>query len=110
MKTGNQLSIIILVAGLLVSGIVYGDDPVKGSGTDSTTGSGTGMGWQEQTRRTSVFYSDGLNLSTGVGINVTGLNWTFGVSSSFSNIECCQPTTMKQSWCNFNADDPRCPD
>ena len=111
MKTKKQLTIIILITGLCVTGIVYGDDPVKGAPKDAATStSGTGLGWQEQTKRTNVLVSNGLNLSTGISVNMTGLNWNIGVSSNLTIIECCQATTIKESWCNFNADDERCKD
>lgn len=109
MKTNKQLTIIILITGLLVTGIVYGEDPVKGSVSDTTT-SGNTMGWQEQTKRVTVFTTDGLKLSTGLSANTSGVGFTFGVSSSFTLIECCRMTTLKQSWCNYSADDERCAD
>lgn len=111
MKTTKQLTIIILITGLLVTGIVYGEDPIQGAGTDTNSaGMVGGLGWQEQTKRTYVFISDGLKLSTGLGANTTGFSWTIGITSNFAIIECCRSTTLRQSWCNFNADDPRCAD
>ena len=111
MKAKKQLTIIILITSLLVTGIVYGEDPVSGAGMDTTfIGYGEGMGWQEQTKRVAVVYSDGLRVSTGVNATMNGLSWSFNVSSNFTMIECCQPTTLKQSWCNYNADDERCKD
>ena len=107
MKIKKQITLVILMTGLLVTGIVYADDPLKTSGGDST-GSGTGMGWQEQTQRTTIFISDGLRITTGPGIGTAGLTWSIGVSSNFNFIECCRPATLKQSWCNYNADDERC--
>lgn len=102
---------MILISCFLVSGIVYGDDPVKGPGVDETTSGSTGsLNWQEMTMRTNVLVSNGLNVSTGISVNTTGLNWNFNVSSNFTVIECCKPTTIKASWCNFNADDERCKD
>jgi hypothetical protein len=110
MKTKNQLAMAIMVTGLLVSGIVYGDDPVKGRGTDSTaTASGTGMGWQEQTKRTQTLINDGIRISTGPSVGTSGAGWSINISSNYTVIECCKPTTLKQSWCDFNADDARCP-
>ncbi len=110
MKTKWKLTFAILLTGLMVTGIVYGDDPYCGFGSDSfTTGSG-GFGWKEQTIRTKVFVSDGLNLSTGVSANQTGFNWNINVSSHFDIIECCRAARLKQSWCNYNADDPGCDD
>jgi len=111
MKTKKQLTIIILITSLLVTGIVYGEDPVQGAGTDTnSTGTVGGLGWQEQTKRTTVFFSDGLRLNTGPSVTTNGFSWIIGISSNFTLIECCQATTLKQSWCNFNADDPRCAD
>jgi hypothetical protein len=111
MKTNKQLTIIILITGLLVTGIVYGDDPLKGNGSGTTNEStGIGLGWQEQTKRTSVLITDGLRITTGPSVGTSGLGWSIGISSNFNIIECCKPTTLRQSWCNFNADDPRCPD
>ncbi|TSA38889.1 MAG: hypothetical protein D4R64_01170 [Porphyromonadaceae bacterium] len=111
MKTKKQLTIIILITCLLVTGIVYGEDPVNGAGMDTTfIGYGEGLGWQEQTKRTYVFISDGLRLNTGPSVNTNGFSWVIGISSNFSLIECCRMTTLKQSWCNFNEDDPRCAD
>jgi hypothetical protein len=111
MTTKKQLAIIILITGLLVTGIVFGKNPVNGSGTDSTTTVAfAGMGWQEQTKRVTVFISDGLRVNTGPSLNTNGFGWSIGISSNFSLIECCRMTTLKQSWCNFNADDPRCAD
>ncbi|MFA5814325.1 MAG: hypothetical protein WC865_01715 [Bacteroidales bacterium] len=107
MKTKKQLTIIILITCLLVTGIVYGEDPVNGAGSNATA---SGMGWQEQTKRTYVFISDGLRLNTGPSVNTNGFSWVIGISSNFSLIECCRMTTLRQSWCNFNADDPRCAD
>lgn len=109
MKTKKQLSIVILVTGLLVTGIVYGEDPVKGSGTPSTSGTSQGLGWQEQTRRVTVLYNDGIRINTGPSVGTSGLGWTLSFSSNFTQIECCQRATLKQSWCNFDADDERCP-
>ncbi|MFA6482876.1 MAG: hypothetical protein WCW62_09880, partial [Bacteroidales bacterium] len=105
----KQLSMIILVTGLMVSGIVYGDDPVNGSGTDSG-GSDSGMGWQEQTRRTSMLWTDGMRISTGPSVGTSGLGWSLNISANYCFIDCCQPTTSKQSWCNYSADDARCDD
>lgn len=111
MKTTKQLTIIILITSLLVTGIVYGENPVQGSGTDTNpAGMVGGLGWQEQTKRTLVFISDGLRLNSGPSLNTTGFSWMIGISSNFTIIECCKWTTLKQSWCNFNADDPRCAD
>lgn len=108
MKTKNQLTIIILITGLLVSGIVYGDDPMRGGASNPTCGPGVGLGWQEKTQRTSMLVSDGIRVSTGPSVGTSGFGWTFSFSSNFTTIECCQPTNLIQSWCNFNADDPRC--
>jgi hypothetical protein len=102
---------MFLITCTLVTGIVYGDDPIKGSGTDSvSSGSGTNMGWQEYAGRQYVLYNDGLRLSTGVSASMTGVSWNINISSNFDRMECCQPISLKQSWCNFNADDPRCLD
>jgi len=108
MKTKKQLTIIILITGLLVSGIVYGDDPVRGGGSDPTAGFGSGMGWQEKTQRTPMLVNDGIRISTGPSVGTSGFGWTLSFSSNFITIECCQPATLQQSWCNFNADDERC--
>jgi len=110
MKTKNQLVLGLLVTGLLVTGIVYGDDPVKGTKTDADTTAKTGLGWQEKTKSTPTLVCNGLNLSTGVSVNQNGINWTVGVNSTFEWVDCCKPATLIQSWCNFNADDPKCPD
>jgi hypothetical protein len=109
MKTKKQMTIIVLLTGLLAAGIVYADDPVKGKGNDSTT-SGNGMGWQEQTQRTSMMINDGIRISAGPTVGTSGFGLSLSFSSNFSVIECCQPATLKQSWCNYNADDPRCKD
>jgi hypothetical protein len=109
MKTKKLVASMLLITCLLITGIVYGEDPVKGAGNDSTT-SGTGMGWQEHTGRQWVIINDGLRFSTGVGVGMTGVNWSVNISSNVNTIECCQWTTLKQSWCNYNADDPRCLD
>ena len=97
---------IILITLLMVTGIVYGGGPSDIQGVAAPAG----LGWQEQTRRVSVFVCDGLRLTTGPVLNTTGFTLTFGISSNFSVIECCRLTTLRQSWCNFNADDPRCAD
>jgi len=109
MKKSKHLAMIILVTALMVTGIVYGEDPVKGAGSDTTT-SGSGMGWQQQTKRVLVIISNGLNISTGLNANTSGFGWTVSASSCFNLIECCKMTTLKQSWCNYSADDERCPD
>ena len=72
MKTKHQLTIMILVGGLMVTGIVYGDDPLKGAANDTTNGKN--MGWQEKTSRQPVYISDGFRLSAGVGFGLTGPN------------------------------------
>ena len=105
MNTKKQLTMIILITGMMVTGIVYGEDPVKGS--DTTT---TGMGWQESTKRTLSLMTDGLKISAGIGINPTGPTLNVGISSNVTLVECCKATTIKESWCNYNADDERCPD
>ena len=110
MKTKSQLTIFILITGLLVSGIVYGDDPVKGSGNGITTTTGSGMGWQEQTQRTNTLVYDGVRITTGPSIGTTGLTWNLSFSTNLVIVECCKPATLKQSWCDYNADDARCPD
>jgi len=108
MKTNNQLAIITLITCLLVTGIVYADDPTKGEGTDSTVG--TGMGWQEKTERTKTLVTSGLDVNTGIEVDGMGVHWTFNIGSTFEFVDCCKPSRLKQSWCNYNADDPRCPD
>ncbi|MCX6226880.1 MAG: hypothetical protein NTV01_19385 [Bacteroidia bacterium] len=112
MKTKNQITIIILITGLLVTGIVYGDDPVKDGAKDTTSStSGTGLGWQELAIRTHVLVSTGLNLSTDLGVSTkNGFIWNLGFSTNLSIIDCCKPTTIKAAWCNFDADDVRCED
>jgi hypothetical protein len=110
MKTKKQLTIIILITCLLVSGIVYGEAPVKGSGNEAYTGSVGGLGWQERTIRTSVFVSDGVKVTVGFTITITGPGLTINLGSNFDIIECCKATSVKESWCNFNADDTRCED
>jgi hypothetical protein len=110
MKAKNQLTMLILVACLMVTGIVYGDNPLLGTSAASiSSGSGTNMGWQEHTSRQTLFYSDGLNVSTGGGVDASGFSWNINFSTNITRIECCQPATLIQSWCNYNADDPGCP-
>ena len=106
MKTKIQLTILILVCGLMATAIVYGDDPIKGASIDSSTGKN--MGWQEKTSRQTVYISDGLRLGAGVGVGLTGPNLNINISSNISKIECCQPATLPQFWCNYNADDEKC--
>jgi hypothetical protein len=107
MKTKKQLSLIVLVTCLLVTGIVYGEDPLAETKIKAV---GNGLGWQEQTRRVTVFITDGLRITTGPNATTGGFGWSIGISSNFSFIECCRWTTLKQSWCNLNADDSRCRD
>lgn len=106
MKTRIQVTIFALISAMMVTGIVYGYDPLTGPGAGSTEG--TGLGWQEQTSRQPVYITDGFRLNTGVGVGLTGPNVNISISSTITRIECCMPTTLKQSWCNFNADDERC--
>ncbi len=106
MKAKHHLTILIMMGGIMVTGIVYGDDPIKGAGTDTTTGKN--MGWQEKTCRQTVYISDGMRLGAGVGVGLTGPNLNINISSNISKIECCMPATMPQFWCNYNADDERC--
>lgn len=109
MNTKKQLTSIILITCLLVSGIVYADETVKsGTASNTTSGNHDGMNWQEQTMRTSVLITDGVRITTGPSIGTTGLLWSIGFSSNITVIECCRPCSIKQSWCNFNADDERC--
>lgn len=111
MKAKNQLTIMILVAGLLVTGIVYGDDPVKGAGSDATTtGSGTNLGWQEKTARTPTLVTDGLKITSGPTVGTNGVSWSIILCTTLTVVDCCKPVSSKESWCNFNADDQRCPD
>ncbi len=111
MKTKKQLTVIILVTCLLVTGIVYGKDPLTGAGKDTASVRyAEGMGWQEQTKRTWVVITDGVRISTGPSACSSGLGWSIRISSNISWIECCHSTTQKESWCNFNADDPKCPE
>ncbi len=110
MKTKNQFSIIIVITCLLTTGIVCGEDPVRGSGTDSTTSGSGNMGWQESCMRTPILNTSGLNLSTGVSANQTGFSWNFSISSNLSMIDCCRMSKIKEAWCDYNADDQRCKD
>ena len=111
MNSNKQLTIILLINCLLVTGIVHGEDPVKSSATETTTSSNpTGLGWQEMTIRTPVLVSDGIRISTGPSIGTSGLGFSLNFSSNFNIVECCQATDIKASWCNFNADDERCKD
>lgn len=97
---------IILITTFMVTGILYGNAGTSDTGPDIPAG----LGWQEQTRRVTVFVTDGLKLTAGPSLNTSGLSWSFGISSNFSVIECCRLTTLKQSWCNYNSDDERCQD
>lgn len=106
MQTKKQLTIIMLITCLMVTSILYGEIRVSGSGADAQAG----LGWQEQTRRVSVFITDGLKITTGPSLNTTGFGWSVGISSNVMVIECCRWTTLKQSWCNYNADNERCKD
>jgi hypothetical protein len=106
MKTKHQLTILVLIGGLMVTSIVYGDDPIKGTANDST--SGKNMGWQEKTSRQTIYISDGLRLGAGVGVGLTGPNLNVNLGTNLFKIECCQPATLPQFWCNYNADDERC--
>jgi hypothetical protein len=107
MKTKKQLSLIILITCLMITGIVYGEDPLTETKIRPVS---YGLGWQEQTRRVTVFITDGLRITTGPSANTSGIGWSIGISSNFTFIECCRVTTLKQSWCNYNADDSRCRD
>jgi hypothetical protein len=111
MNTKKQVSILILITGLMVSGIVYGDDPVKdkGTGTNSTN-SGSNLGWQEKAQRGPKLVCDGIRITAGPGVGTSGITFSIGFSSNFTIVECCQPATLVQSWCNYGADDARCPD
>jgi len=111
MKTKKQLSIIILITCLMVTGIVYGEDPVKGATADATTSvSGKGLGWQEMAIRTPTLVSDGIKISAGPSVGTSGLGFSLSFSSNFNIVDCCKPCGKKESWCNFNADDERCAD
>ena len=101
--------VFLLATGLVASGIVYGEDPLKTSSGTSTTSTG-GMGWQEKTQRTPVMVTDGIRISTGPTMGPSGMGWSISFSTTVTVIECCKPTTLVQSWCNYSADDERCPD
>jgi hypothetical protein len=109
MKIKSLISLFVLVNGMLIGTMVYGDDPLKTTGTDAVgSGPSDGMGWQEQTRRTPVLVSDGIRITTGPAVGTSGFSWSVGFSSNFNIVDCCKPCSDKHSWCNFNADDPRC--
>jgi hypothetical protein len=110
MNLKKQFSVIIMVTGLLVTGIVYGDDPVKGANTNSSSGSGSGLGWVEKAMRWPTFISDGIRVSIGPSVGTSGLGFSLSFSSNFNWVDCCKISTNIASWCNFNADDARCPD
>jgi hypothetical protein len=107
MKLRKKIILAITAAGLMTAGIVYGDDPVKGDGSDSTTGS-TGLGWQEGTQRTLTIHTDGLNINSGVSVGKKGFSVDFGLSTNVVRIYCCKAYNDIHSWCNFDADDERC--
>ncbi len=109
MKIKTLIQLFVFINGLLISALVYGDDPVKTGVNDSTaSGSGESLGWQEQTRRTQVLVTDGIRITAGPSVGSNGLVWSIGFSSNFSIIDCCRPCADRHSWCNFNADEERC--
>lgn len=110
MKSRKNVFAGVMAVCLMLTGFVYADDPTNGPGSLAYSSVGGGLGWQEGTSRQRVFYSDGIRVSTGPTVGITGVTFGFNFSSIFTFIECCRPTTLKQSWCNFNADDPRCAD
>jgi hypothetical protein len=110
MKRRKNVFASVLALCLMLTGFVYADNPTNEPGALSYSSSVGGLGWQEGTSRQRVFYSDGIRVTTGPTVGITGISLAFNFSSVFTFIECCRPTTLKQSWCNFSADDPRCAD
>ena len=108
MNINKQVFMVILATGLMVTGIVYADDPLKNQDSVTTSGFSTGLGWQEGAMRRSVLVSDGFRVSAGPGFSTSGLNVSLSFSSNYDIVDCCKPSTIKESWCNFNADDERC--
>jgi len=108
MNINKQVFWVILATGLMVTGIVYADDPLKTQSSVTTSGSSTGLGWQEGAMRRQVLVSDGLRISAGPGFSTSGFTVSLSFSSNYDIVDCCKPATVKESWCNFNADDERC--
>jgi hypothetical protein len=92
MKIKSIIKIFAMINGLLIGGMVYGDDPMKSPATTSTSAvSSEGMGWQEQTQRTATLISDGIRITTGPAVGTNGLSWSIGLSSNYNIIDCCKP-------------------
>ena len=109
MKISRKISVAGMSILFVLTGLICVERLV-GGGLSDLNGNywGDGMGWQPQTSRQPVYISDGLKLSTGVSAGLTGVNWSININSTITQIECCRPTTLKQSWCNYNADDELC--
>ena len=110
MKTILITIVLAMMASFSLPRFVLADDPVKGSTGEVTSSGNTGMGWQQNAIRSERLWTSPVKLSTGLNIGVQGptLGLNRGLDASW--IECCTICPYKESWCNYNADDPRCPD
>jgi hypothetical protein len=108
MKTIGTLSVLILLTSLVFTGMAFAEDPVK-TGNGSTGKTGSGMGWQQGAIRTASFYCGPFRFSVGANAGLQGPFIGVSLGCDFGTIECCKPYPLKESWCNYDADDERCP-
>lgn len=84
----------------------------NGTGSIVRADEGAGLGWRQFAGRYSEFYASPFAVEGSVGyipgtdVPLIGLK----LDISFEIIDCCHPILDEHSWCNYNADEPRCPD
>jgi len=108
MKTTNKRFIYLIFCTLIILGILI----ANGTGSIVRADEGAGLGWRQFAGRQPDPYFSPLAGELSVGfipgtdVPLIGLK----LDISFEIIECCRPILDEHSWCNYNADEPRCPD
>jgi len=106
MKTIKILSICLITCALSLSGWFL----MAESGSSSETSSETSK-WKQYARRKPDLYWSPIKFDGGIGwvpgskVPMVGLNG----SVSLEVLDCCQVFQDEHSWCNYGADDIRCP-
>ncbi|MFH0760502.1 MAG: hypothetical protein V2A67_03235 [Bacteroidota bacterium] len=108
MKTKFKNYIYLIICLLMISGVLF----TNGTGSANNSSGNEGLGWRQYAGRESQFYSSPFAVEGSVSYIVgTEVPLLYGkLSMTLEIIDCCSPNKDPHSWCNYDADDPRCAD